>query len=354
MRISNIEGCESSALENTSELSELNETQKEYIKELDVPSSDWNTLLPEEKAELVSEIKERLEEIGYFDFEGQAKALNECGFSTELFDEFCKTANLEQNALKVHEGQEALDWLKENDANVYEMVNHLFTPESGRAFEDKDYWLKSLNCKELENGGIEISMTDRLAEPSKIIIRGNDVYANSGCVKDAESCAPNMFLDQAMPNKTYHIDGNSIFKTDGLGRTIFAEQDRTEIINDTKANLDQDRRNILGTIKGGLDSSVEDAGHILQKSQGGINECVNLVPMDSEWQRPGGNWRALETKEEQIITEARANGAQNIISQRTPIYEGDSQRPSSIIFETIVDGKKVISETIECPSSKRH
>lgn len=353
MRISNIEACESSVLENTCELSELTETQKEYIKEFDVPSSDWKTLLPEEKAEFVSDIKNRLEEIGYFDFEGQAKALSECGCSTDLLDEFCKTENLEKNASKVHEGQGALDWLKENNADVYEMVNHHFTPESGRAFENKDYWLKSLNCKELENGGIEISMTDRLAEPSKIIVRGDEIYANSGCVKDAESSAPNMFLDQAMPNKTYHIDGNSIFKTDELGRTIFAEQDRTEPINDTKTPLDKDRRNVLSTIKDGLDSSVEDAGHILQKSQGGINECVNLVPMDSEWQRSGGEWRTLETKEEQIISEAQANGVHNIISRRTPIYEGDSQRPSSIIFETIVDDKKVISETIECPSSKR-
>ena len=353
MRINNIEDSERPALEYTNDISKLSETQKEYIKELDISSSDWNSLLPEEKTGFVSDITERLEEIGISDFEGQAKALRECGCSPELLDEFCKTEHLEEGIFKQYEGQEGLDWLKENNTEAYEMVNRLFTPGLGRAFEDKDYWLKSFNCKELENGDIEISMTNHLAVPSKIRISGDEVYANSGCIKDADSCAPNMFLDEAMPNKTYHIDGNSTFKIDYWGRTVFAEQDRTEPINDTKTDLDQDRRNVLNTIKGGLDSSVEDAGLILQKNQGGINECINLMPMESGWQRPGGKWRALEAKEEKIISEAQANGAQSIISRRHLNYEGDSQRPSSITFETIVDGKKLISENIECPSSKR-
>ena len=70
MRINNIEDSERPALEYTNDISKLSETLKEYIKELDISSSDWNSLLPEEKTGFVSDITERLEEIGISDFEG--------------------------------------------------------------------------------------------------------------------------------------------------------------------------------------------------------------------------------------------------------------------------------------------
>ena len=72
--------------------------------------------------------------------------------------------------------------------------------------------------------------------------------------------------------------------------------------------------------------------------------------MDKEWQRSGGEWRSLESREETIIKEAQANGANEIISRRELIYDSDSKRPSKIKFETIIDGKVEISETVDCPS----
>ena len=153
-----------------------------------------------------------------------------------------------------------------------------------------------------------------------------------------------------MPNKTYIIDGTSTFKTDELGRTVSAEQDRTIPTDDVKTDLDDDRRKLVDKFKDGLDSNKEDAGHILQKNQGGIDEVINLVPMDKEWQRSGGEWRSLESREETIIKEAQANGANEIISRRELIYDSDSKRPSKIKLETIIDGKVEISETVDCPS----
>ena len=159
-----------------------------------------------------------------------------------------------------------------------------------------------------------------------------------------------MFLDEPMPNKTYVIDGTSTFKTDELERTVSVEQNRTIPTDDVKTNLDADRRKLVDKLKGGLDSNKEDAGHILQKNQGGIDEVINLVPMDNEWQRSGGEWRSLESREEALIKDAQDNGAKEIISRRELIYDGDSKRPSKIKFETIIDGKVEISETIDCPS----
>lgn len=128
-----------------------------------------------------------------------------------------------------------------------------------------------------------------------------------------------------------------------------AEQNRTKPTDDVKTNLDNDRRKLVDKFKDGLDSNKEDAGHILQKNQGGINEVINLVPMDNEWQRNGGEWRSLESREEAIIKEAQDNGANEITSRRELIYDGDSKRPSKIKFETKVDGEVKISEVVDCP-----
>lgn len=344
MDLENIGGQALEGMNENLEGSSLSSCEKDYLQEA-IESGD-NQLLTDRITELSSDASlPKVQEI--VDWLEQ----NGMDVPEQLSDN--ATESLEQGVLEQYSGQEGLDWLKENNPEAYEMASHLFEPESGRAFEDSKYWLPSFSCKELEDGSIEMSMTDELAEPSKITVRGDEVYANSGCVQKADSWAPNMFLDETLSNKTYHIDDNSTFKTDEFGRTVFAEQDRTMPIEDTKTNLDEDRRAVLSNLKGGLDSSVEDAGHILQKSQGGINECINLVPMDSEWQRPGGEWRALEAREESAISEAQANGAESIISRRNLDYEGDSQRPSSILFETIIDGEKVISEKIECPSSNK-
>lgn len=343
MDLENIEGQALEGLNENLEGSALSSCEKDYLQEA-IESGD-KQLLSDRITELSSDASSpKAQEI--VDWLEQ----NGMDMSEQLSDN--ATENLEQGVLEQYSGQEGLDWLKENNPEAYEMASHLFEPESGRAFEDNEYWLPSFSCKELEDGSIEISMTDELAEPSKITVRGDEVYANSGCVQNADSSASNKFLDEAMPSKTYHIDDTLTFKTDEFGRTIFAEQNRLQPI-DIKPGLDEERRSVLSTVKGGLDSFVDDAGHILQRSQGGINECINMAPMDREWQRLGGDWGNMELEENGKIAKARDNGAESIVSRRYLYYEGDSQRPSSILFETIVDGEKVISEKMECPSSKK-
>ena len=261
------------------------------------------------------------------------------------------TTEMELDATKHLEGQEALDWLKENHPNVYDNINGTF--DDGRCFQNRDYWKDKLVCEEKKDGSLEIYMDDPSAENSRITIKGDLVCGDSGCSKGKFSQAPNMFLDDPMPNKAYNVDRTTTFETDGLGRTVLAEQDRTNPVGDNgKKQLDKDRRILVDKFKDGLDSSKEDAGHILQKNQGGIDEVINLVPMDKEWQRSGGEWRNLESREESVIKDAQDNGAKEITSRREIIYDGDSKRPSKIKFETIVDGEVKISEVVDCPKAK--
>ena len=276
------------------------------------------------------------------DLKFEDSSMDDSSMTSDLF-----TEKMELNVTEHFEGQEALDWLQENHPEVYDTINGTF--EDGRCFLNRDYWKNKLVCEVNKNGSLEIYMDDPSAENSRITIKGNYVYANSGCSKRKTNQAPNMFLDETMPNKTYVIDGTTTFKTDELGRTVLAEQDRTIPSDDEKADLDDNRRTLVDKFKDGLDSSKEDAGHILQKNQGGIDEVINLIPMDKEWQRSGGEWRSLESREETIIKEAQDNGANEIISRRELMYDGDSKRPSKIKFETIVDGEVKISEVVDCP-----
>lgn len=277
------------------------------------------------------------------DLKLEESPMDESSMMSDMF-----TEKIELNVTEHFEGQEALDWLKENRPEIYDNISGTF--EDGRCFQNNDYWRDKLVCEKNKDGSLEIYMDDPSAENSRITIKGDYVYGDSGCSERKINQAPNMFLDETMPNKTYVIDGTTTFKTDELGRTVLAEQDRTTPSDDVKADLDDNRRTLVDKFKDGLDSNKEDAGHILQKNQGGIDEVINLVPMDNGWQRSGGEWRCLESREEALIKDAQDNGAKEIISRRELIYDGDSKRPSKIKFETIIDGKVEISETVDCPN----
>ena len=148
--------------------------------------------------------------------------------------------------------------------------------------------------------------------------------------------------------KTYVIDdGKYVFEVDGLKRTTFGKAVYTKDMA-MKTNLDSGRRNYVQQFKQGRGTDVDDAGHIFQRNKGGINELINLVPMDNAWQRSGGAWRTLEKQEEDIIETALAAN-KVVTSTRRLLYEGNSLRPSKILVETFVDGKKVLSKILDCP-----
>ena len=101
----------------------------------------------------------------------------------------------------------------------------------------------------------------------------------------------------------------------------------------------EERRDLMVKQKDSRGAEVDDAGHIFQKNMGGINEGINLVPMNSKWQRNGGQWRNFEKYEEKIIRDAMSKG-QTVISERHLIYGGNSKRPSKIRITVVVGGKK--------------
>lgn len=215
---------------------------------------------------------------------------------------------------------------------------------------NKLYYLKYFECAKGKNGELLVYNSSDYALSSAIIVKGNSITTLSGCTEKCGS--PNMFLDYVLPNMRYVVeDGNVIYKTDKLGRTVYGRKVYTpEYIKTVqkKGRLNGGRRDLMVKQKDSRGAEVDDAGHIFQKNMGGINEGINLVPMNSKWQRNGGQWRNFEKYEEKIIRDAMSKG-QTVISERHLIYGGNSKRPSKIRITVVVGGKKKMDRIFDCP-----
>ena len=281
--------------------------------------------------------------------------MNKSGYKTALKEKRFKNdilkpvsdSNLRANVKIVlrKEGKEALNYLADKNPELYDVIVKEMMKKGG-PLQDP-YWNKFV-CEVGKQGELIIYNLRPEARNTAIMIKGNVVRAYSGCTKEAANQSPNLFLDYLLPNKKYIIDdGKYIFEVDKLKRTTFGKAVYTNQSISLKTNLDDVRRNYVQGFKQGRGTNKDDAGHIFQHNKGGINEIINLVPMDNSWQRNGA-WRKLEVREENIIENAFAEN-KTVVSTRRLIYEGNSSRPSKILVETFVDGKKVLSETIVCP-----
>lgn len=272
-------------------------------------------------------------------------ALKEKG-DKNIYFKPASNSNLRKNIKIVlrKEGDDALEHLSRNNPDVYATIKEMM--KEGGPLQDP-YWNKFV-CEIGEQGELIVYNLRTQARNTAIMIKGNVVTAYSGCSKDAVNQSPNLFLDYLLPDKKYIIDdGKYIYEVDKLKRTISGKAVYSNPQISYKTELDNVRRENVQRLKQGRGTNVDDAGHIFQHNRGGINETINLVPMDNAWQR-NGLWRKLEMREENII---KLNLVKNkkVESTRHLFYEGNSSRPSKITVELFVDGKRVLSETISCP-----
>lgn len=245
--------------------------------------------------------------------------------------------------VKRYEGNEVLTFLEKNNKEVAQQIKNLM--KKGGPFEHPDY--HKFICEVGENGDLIVRNSHPDALSSAIKVKGNTITAYSGGTKKCG--ASNMFLDKPLPNKKYVVDdGKYVFSTDAKGRTSAVVAKYDKAVTDVKPPLDNGRRK-MGVLDKGGNTKTHDAGHITQHNQGGINESINLVPMNNSWQRSGGAWREFEVEEEKIIAEAMKSG-KIVTSIRELVYSGDSQIPSSIIVKVMVDGKSKIAKTLVCPN----
>lgn len=129
-----------------------------------------------------------------------------------------------------------------------------------------------------------------------------------------------------IPNQEYTLDNGAHYKTDELGRLVYAKMD-TISVKDTNS-----RENIDSKLKIPGVEKTDDRGHLIADRMGGTPGIENLVAQDSNLNR--GEFKALENK----ACELSASGHE-VGWQVEPRYFGDSQRPENFVVTMIVDGE---------------
>ena len=135
--------------------------------------------------------------------------------------------------------------------------------------------------------------------------------------------------DSLLPNDTYKVNGIK-YKTDEQGRVISA---------DGKVQINTEGRkpiaDSMSKIGQGSQLPTDDRGHIVGDQLGGSNGLENIVPQDSTLNR--GAYKSLENE-----LAAAAKAGKDVSVNIELIYSDSSRRPSSFIYNYIINGIKNI------------
>lgn len=144
----------------------------------------------------------------------------------------------------------------------------------------------------------------------------------------------NEFLNNPLPNTKYETEGGLLnYQTDNLGRTTSVECHSSELYRTVqRGDLPSQNKKELVIKKGGK-AGVHDSGHIQQRSMGGLNESINLLPMKSQLQQHG-RWAKLEREERKAIAAGK-----DVWSRKWITYNPDGSY--SIKVELTIDGKTI-------------
>lgn len=153
----------------------------------------------------------------------------------------------------------------------------------------------------------------------------------------------NEFLNNPLPNTKYETEGGLLnFHTDQFGKTTYVESHSSELHktmkNNPRGTLAKENSTQLVQKKGGQ-KGIHDSGHIQQRSMGGLNESINLLPMKSRLQQHG-RWAKLEREERKAIAAGK-----DVWSRKWITYNPDGSY--SIKVELTIDGKTITNKPFD-------
>lgn len=316
---------------------ELSVEKREYINELDIPASDWENLSQEEKAEIISDVKNRLEEIGIVDVEGQDRALRECHCSPELLGEFRKKMyNEKMSAIDNIECHQELTIaeLKDECPQMYETVQRM---NERLANDAPDGIMNTLHFYKTVNGDYVLVSDLPDYENTQMVISDGVVYAKTGCNID-NGPNGNKFNEclntiKLLPNTTYVIDGRSVYEHDSQGRLMKETTVYTSEFSE-KGERDTGSQKRLRDGKNGVEG--DESSHSVPKCLGGSHESINQVPVKADINHgEGSEWRFNEDKVRTAVQDGKT-----VYVEHTYTYEGNSKRPVDIECETRIEDSK--------------
>lgn len=134
---------------------------------------------------------------------------------------------------------------------------------------------------------------------------------------------------ELLPDNEYTANG-SIYRTDGKGRIVEVDS-KPEYTKEGSRDLKEQRE-----AGGGDRQEGDDGGHLLARMFGGSEGDENLVPMRRTINR--GDYKKMELE----IAEANKEGKDVKIHIDIEYDDKDSKRPSKIIAEYEIDGKRTV------------
>ena len=138
--------------------------------------------------------------------------------------------------------------------------------------------------------------------------------------------------NELVANSEYSINGYD-YKTDEQSRIISARGKIQTKNHEGRPPIEDSMENIGR----GDQKKTDDRGHLIADRFNGGNGLENLIPMDSELNRKGGDYYKLED----YMADAVASGA-DVYAEINVVYDGDSARPSEFRITVLVDGEKEI------------
>ncbi|WP_198913848.1 DNA/RNA non-specific endonuclease [Tenacibaculum finnmarkense] len=145
------------------------------------------------------------------------------------------------------------------------------------------------------------------------VLRKNQITATPGV--SSKNFNKLININKLLPNTTYKL-GQAIYKTDNLGRVIevYVARLPKSIVKSSRSKMNQ---GLTVLEKDGI-KGIDDGGHLIANSLGGISEKINYIPQNSTLNR--GKWNKLEQK---VLLNRKYIKDYSI----KVIYEGESMRP---------------------------
>ena len=175
-------------------------------------------------------------------------------------------------------------------------------------------------------------------------LTGNSIYAKSGALQGPTNQL-NDFLNYPMPNKCYYIDNCFEYKTDNQGRVIEACANLNEAKNIPRYTKGRYPEYPKWVEEMNGNRNCDDGGHLFATRFNGLAEKINIVPMNRELQRPGGDW----FEQYERVTHNFLNENKQIRTKINISYDKNSKRPKALKVRTVADTKTVINKTFNNP-----
>lgn len=134
--------------------------------------------------------------------------------------------------------------------------------------------------------------------------------------------------DELVPNNDYEVNGYR-YITDEFGRIISAEGELR--IKDREGRLPiEDSIAVIGK---GDELEDDDRGHLIGDRFDGSNGLENMIPQEAEINR--GNYKNFENELAEYV-----KAGKEVSLAIEPVYEGDSRRPTALLAVYSIDGSE--------------